>query len=148
MEAHQAAEVGLDPTRFPTSKHFTSWLGICPGSKISGGQILSSKTRQVVNRASNAFRIAAQSLANSQTALGGFYRRIRTRSGAPIAITATAHKLARIFYHLWTTGEDFVDAGAEAYEQKYQQRVLQHLKQRAKKMGFDLIPELIVAGVS
>jgi transposase len=138
------AEVGLDPTRFPTSKHFTSWLGICPGSKISGGKILSSKTRAVVNRASNAFRIAAQSLANSQTALGGFYRRIRTRSGAPIAITATAHKLARIFYHLWTTGEDFVDAGAEAYEQQYQQRVFKHLKQRAKKMGFDLVPEPLV----
>jgi transposase len=155
------SEVGLDPTRFPTSKHFTSWLGICPGSKISGGKILSSKTRTVVNRASNAFRIAAQSLANSQTALGGFYRRIRTRSGAPIAITATAHKLrmrcgrvsrpcnrtkqARIFYHLWTTGEDFVDAGAEAYEHQYQQRVLKHIKQRAKKMGFDLVPEPIVA---
>jgi transposase len=139
------SEVGLDPTRFPTSKHFTSWLGICPGSKISGGKILSSKTRNVVNRASNAFRIAAQSLANSQTALGGFYRRIRTRSGAPIAITATAHKLARIFYHLWTTGEDFVDTGAEAYEQQYQQRVFKHLKQRAKKMGFDLVPEPLVA---
>ncbi len=139
------SEVGLDPNRFSTSKHFTSWLGICPGSKISGGKILSSKTRKVVNRASNAFRIAAQSLANSQTALGGFYRRIRTRSGAPKAITATAHKLARIFYHLWTTGEDFVDAGAEAYEQQYQQRVLKHLKQRAKKMGFDLVPESVIA---
>jgi Transposase IS116/IS110/IS902 family len=84
------AEVGLDATRFPTSKHFTSWLGICPGSKISGGKILSSKTRKVVNRASNSFRIAAQSLAHSQTALGGFYRRIRSHSGAPIAITAIA----------------------------------------------------------
>jgi transposase len=135
------AEVGLDPTRFPTSKHFTSWLGICPGSKISGGKILSSNTRKVVNRASNAFRIAAQSLANSRTALGGFYRRIRSRSGAPIAITATAHKLARIFYHLWTTGADFVDAGVDAYEQKYQQRIVKHLKQRAKQMGFDLVPE-------
>jgi transposase len=139
------AEVGLDPTRFPTSKHFTSWLGICPGSKISGGKILSSKTRKVVNRAANAFRIAAQSLANSQTALGGFYRRIRSRSGAPVAITATAHKLARIFYHLWTTGEDFVDAGVDAYEQQYQQRIVKHLKHRAKQMGFDLVPEPIVA---
>ncbi len=135
------AEVGLDPTRFPTAKHFTSWLGICPGSKISGGKILSAKTRKVVNRASNAFRIAAQSLANSRTALGGFYRRIRSRSGAPIAITATAHKLARIFYHLWTTGEDFVAAGVDAYEQQYQQRIVKHLKQRAKQMGFDLVPE-------
>jgi transposase len=138
------SEVGLDPTRFPTSKHFTSWLGICPGSNISGGKILSSKTRKVINRASTAFRIAAQSLANSRTALGGFYRRIRSHSGAPIAITATAHKLARIFYHLWTTGEDFVDAGVDAYEQKYQQRVVKHLKQRAKQMGFDLVPETTV----
>jgi transposase len=139
------SEVGLDPTRFPTAKHFASWLGICPGSKISGGKILSSKTRKVANRASNAFRLAAQSLANSQTALGGFYRRIRTRSGAPKAITATAHKLARIFYHLWTTGENFIDAGADAYEQQYQQRVLKHLKQRAKQMGFDLVPEPLVS---
>jgi transposase len=142
------AEVGLDATRFPTSKHFTSWLGICPGSKISGGKILSSKTRKVVNRASNSFRIAAQSLANSQTALGGFYRRIRSRSGAPIAITATAHQLARIFYHLWTTGEDFVAAGVDAYEQQYQQRIVKHLKQRAKQMGFELVPEPLVGGVS
>jgi hypothetical protein len=105
------------------------------------GQILSAKTRKVVNRASNAFRIAAQSLANSKTALGAFYRRIRSRSGAPIVITATAHKLARIFYRLWTTGEDFVDAGVDAYEQQYQNRVLKNLKQRAKQMGFDLVPE-------
>jgi transposase len=137
------SEVGLDPTRFPTAKHFASWLGICPGSKISGGKILSAKTRKVVNRASNAFRLAAQSLANSKTALGAFYRRIRSRSGAPIAITATAHKLARIFYRLWTTGEDFVDAGVDAYEQQYQNRVLKNLKQRAKQMGFDLVPEPI-----
>jgi transposase len=139
------SEVGLDPTRFPTAKHFASWLGICPGSKISGGKILSSRTRKVVNRAANAFRLAAQSLANSQTALGGFYRRIRTRSGAPKAITATAHKLARIFYHLWTTGDNFIDLGADTYEQQYQQRVLKHLKQRAKQMGFDLVPELTVS---
>jgi transposase len=138
------SEVGLDPTRFPTAKHFASWLGICPGSKISGGKILSAKTRKVVNRASNAFRIAAQSLANSKTALGAFYRRIRSRSGAPIAITATAHKLARIFYRLWTTGEDFVDAGVDAYEQQYQQRIVKHLKHRAQQMGFDLVPESIV----
>jgi transposase len=139
------SEVGLDPTRFPTAKHFASWLGICPGSKISGGKILSSRTRKVVNRAANAFRLAAQSLANSRTALGGFYRRIRTRSGAPKAITATAHKLARIFYHLWTTGENFIDLGADAYEQQYQQRVLKHLKQRAKQMGFELVPEPTVS---
>jgi transposase len=135
------SEVGLDPTRFPTVKHFTSWLGICPGSRISGGKVLSAKTRPVVNRAANAFRIAAQSLTHSRTALGAFYRRLRHRAGAPKAITATAHKLARIFYRLWRTGEDYVDLGVDAYEQQYQQRVLKNLKQRAKQMGFDLVPE-------
>jgi transposase len=139
------SEVGLDPTRFPTVKHFASWLGLCPGSKISGGKILSSRTRKVVNRAAHAFRLAAQSLANSRTALGGFYRRIRTRSGAPKAITATAHKLARIFYHLWTTGANFIDLGVDTYEQQYHQRVLKHLKQRAKQMGFDLVPQPTVS---
>lgn len=135
------SEVGLDPSRFPTVKHFTSWLGLCPGSRISGGKVLSSKTRKVVNRASHAFRLAAQSLANSRTALGAFYRRIRSRLGAPKAITATAHKLAKVFYLLWTTGKDYVDTGADAYEQQYQQRVLKSLKQRAKQIGFDLVPQ-------
>lgn len=135
------SEVGLDPTRFPTVKHFTSWLGLCPGSKISGGKVLSSKTRKVVNRAANSFRIAAQSLANSHTALGAFYRRIRNRLGPPKANTATAHKLARIFYRLWTTGDAFVDVGADAYEQQYQQRVLKNLQHTAKQLGFALVPQ-------
>ena len=134
-------EVGLDPTRFPTVKHFASWLGLSPGSRISGGKVLSAKTRKVVNRAAKAFRMAAQSLANSKTALGAFYRRLRSRLGPPKAITATAHKLARIFYHLWTTGEAYVDMGVDVYEQQYQQRVVKNLKRRAKQMGFDLVPQ-------
>lgn len=135
------SEVGLDPTRFATVKHFASWLGLSPGSRISGGKVLSAKTRKVVNRAAKAFRMAAQSLANSKTALGAFYRRLRSRLGPPKAITATAHKLARIFYHLWTTGETYVDMGVDAYEQQYQQRVVKNLKRRAKQMGFDLVPQ-------
>ena len=135
------AEVGLDPSRFPSVKHFSSWLGLSPGSRISGGKVLSSKTRKVVNRAATAFRIAAQSLTHSQTALGAFYRRLRSHLGAPKAITATAHKLARIFYHLWSTGDSYIDVGAEAYEQQYQQRVLKNLKRRARQMGFDLVPQ-------
>ena len=91
------SEVGLDPTRFPTVKQFCSWLGLSPGSRITGGKVKSSQTRHVVNRASNAFRMAAQALKNSKSALGAFYRRLRTRLGTPKAITATAHKLARIF---------------------------------------------------
>ena len=98
------SEVGLDPGKFPTEKRFVSWLGLCPNNRITGGQIKSTKTRKTANRAANAFRMAAQSLANSNTGLGGFYRRIRARLGAPKAITATAHKLARIFYRMWTTG--------------------------------------------
>lgn len=92
------SEIGLDPGKFPTEKRFASWLGLCPNNRITGGQVKSTKTRKTANRAANAFRMAAQSVANSNTGLGGFYRRIRARLGAPKAITATAHKLARIFY--------------------------------------------------
>lgn len=134
------SEVGLDPTRFPSVKHFVSWLGLCPGSRISGGKVLSSKTRKVNNRAATAFRIAAHSLANSHTALGAFYRRIRSRLGPPKAITATAHKLARIFYRLWVTGERYEDPGVDYYEQQYQQRVLKNLEKRASQLGFQLTP--------
>ena len=94
------SEIGLDPGKFPTEKRFASWLGLCPNNRITGGQVKSTKTRKTANRAANAFRMAAQSLANSNTGLGGFYRRIRARLGAPKAITATAHKLARIFYRI------------------------------------------------
>lgn len=134
------SEIGLDPTRFPSVKHFVSWLGLCPGSRISGGKILSSKTRKVSNRAATAFRMAAHSLANSHTALGAFYRRIRSRLGPPKAITATAHKLARIFYRLWVTGEHYEDLGVDYYEQQYQQRVFKNLEKRASQLGFQLIP--------
>jgi transposase len=136
------SEVGLDPTRFPTVKHFTSWLGLCPGSRITGGKVKSSQTRAVVNRAANAFRMAAQSLRNSRSALGAFYRRMLSRLGAPKAITATADKLARIFYHLWTHGGDFVDLGVDAYEQKYQQRLVQNLHRTAHCLGFELVTQL------
>ncbi|WP_341531642.1 transposase (plasmid) [Nostoc sp. UHCC 0302] len=105
------SEVGLDPKRFPTVKHFTSWLGLCPGQKVTGGQVKSSKTRTVVNRAANAFRMAAFSLTQSRSAVGAFYRRLRSplaglcpsRLGTPKAITATAHKLARMFYLIFRT---------------------------------------------
>lgn len=136
------SEVGLDPSRFPSAKHFTSWLGLCPGSHITGGKAKSSRTRRVVNRAANALRLAAQSAGRSQTALGAFYRRLRSRLGAPKAITATAHKLARIFYHLWTTREEYKDPGADYYEQQYQQRVINNLRQKARALGFELTPNL------
>jgi transposase len=130
------SEVGLDASPFPTVKHFTSWLGICPNNRITGGRIKSSKTRKVVNRAADTFRLAAQGLANSSSALGGYYRRMRARLGAPKAITATAHKLARIFYHLWKTGDSYTDPGIDYYEQRYKERVLRNIKRKAKQLGY------------
>jgi transposase len=135
------SEVGLDPSRFPTVKHFCSWLGLCPGSKITGGKVKSSQTRKVVNRAANALRLAAQSLKKSRSALGAFYRRLRGRLGAPKAITATAHKLARMFYRLWTTGETYSDPGADYYEQQYRERIINNLKKKAVSLGFELLPQ-------
>jgi transposase len=135
------SEVGLDPHRFSTVKHFTSWLGLCPGQKITGSKVKSSQTRRVVNRAANAFRLAAFSLTHSRSALGAFYRRLRSRLGAPKAMTATAHKLARMFYRLWTTGESYCDPGVDYYEQKYQNHQLKKLQKKAESLGLELVPK-------
>lgn len=135
------AEVGLDPTRFPSVKHFAAWLGLAPGTRISGGKVLSSRTRKVVNRAANAFRIAAQSLYRSNSALGAFYRRLKGRLGPAKAITATAHKLARIFYRMWRNGTAYQDPGADAYEQRYRQRLVNNLQRKAHSLGLTLIPD-------
>ncbi len=134
------SELGLDASRFPTVKHFTSWLGLCPGSRITGGKVKSSKTRPVSNRAANAFRMSAQTLSRSRSALGAYYRRMQARLGSPKAITATAHKLARIFYHLWTSGGAYTDPGINAYEQQYRDRMLKNLKKKAQAFGLELIP--------
>lgn len=133
------SEVGLKSEAFPTAKHFTSWLGLSPNNRITGGKIKSSSTKHVLNRAAKAFRIAAQSLANSKSALGGFYRRIRARLGAPKAITATAHKLARIFYTLWKTKQHYADMGAEYYEKQYKERVIRNLKKKAQELGYTIV---------
>lgn len=134
-------EVGLNPEAFGTEKRFASWLGLCPENRITGGRIIGNKTRKVVNRASKAFRMAANSLKNSPSALGGYFRRMRSRLGAPKAITATAHKLARIFFHLWKNGDTYQDLGADYYEQKYKDRVLKNIKKRAQQLGFKITLE-------
>ena len=133
------SEVGLDPSKFKNAKHFSSWLGLCPGCRITGGKIKSSQTRQVVNRGATAFRLAAQAVGRSNCALGAFYRRIKARAGAPKAITATAHKIARLYYTLWTKKESYQDLGAEYYEQQYKQRAIKNLKQRAKSFGLEVV---------
>jgi len=132
-------EVGPQVSSFKTEKHFCSWLGLCPDNRISGGKVLSSHTRRVINRASDALRMAAVTLERSQSALGGYYRRMKGRLGAAEAITATAHKLARIIYRLIKYGETYVRQGMEDYEKKFQQRKLQALKKTAHMMGFDLM---------
>lgn len=132
------SEVGLNPEAFGTEKRFASWLGLCPENRVTGGKVKDRKTRKVVNRASKAFRLAANSLKNSPSALGGYFRRMRARLGPPKAITATAHKIARIFFHLWKNGGSYRDLGADYYQQKYKERILKNMKRRAKQLGFQI----------
>jgi transposase len=135
-----ASEVGFDMTAWKTEKHFASWLGLCPGTKKSGGKVLQSKTKRNPNRATQAFRMAAASLYRSQTALGAFYRRIKARSSGQQAVTATAHKIARIFYAMLSRGTNYVELGQKAYEQRFKERRIHHLKFQAKSLGFQLVP--------
>ena len=111
-----------------------------PGTKISGGKVLSAATKASNNRAAQALRMAAQALRKSQSALGAYHRRLCARMDRPKAITATAHKLARLIYFMLTRGQGYVEAGQEAYEQKYRERVVQNLTKRARQLGFELTP--------
>jgi len=138
-------EIGIDMSPWPTEKHFASWLGLCPGNKKTGGRILSSKSRTSANRAAAVLRLAAQSLARANCALGAFYRRIKGRLGAPKAITATAHKMAKIVYNMLKYGKAYVDVGADYYERQYRERVVKNLARRAAQLGLCLAPLPIVS---
>jgi transposase len=132
-------EIGLDMSCWPTEKHFSSWLGLSPGSKISGGKVLSSKTKKCANRAAHYLRLAAYSLHRSNSAIGAFFRRKKAQLGPAKAITATAHKLARIIYNMLKHGTAYNDLGQDHYETRYRQRVIQNLKRRAKQFGCQLV---------
>ena len=134
------SEIGLDMARWPSEKHFASWLGLCPGSKVSGGKVLSSRTKLCANRATTAFRLAANGLHNSHSALGAFFRRKKAQLGAPKAITATAHKIARLVYRLLRFGEDYIQVGEEEYERRHRARTVRGLERRAHSLGFVLQP--------
>ncbi len=134
------AEAGLDMTRWPSDKHFSSWLGLAPHNDVSGGKRLRSRTLPVRNAAGQAFRLAAQSVMRSpHSAFGAFYRRVKGRLGAEQAMVATAHKIARTYYHVLKERTPFQDIGATEYERQANERELAHLRQRAKKLGFTLV---------
>lgn len=133
-------EVGPDFTKFRSAGAFASWLTVCPQNEVSGGKILKSSTRKTKSRASSALRMAAESLAGSKSALGDFYRRMRAKFGGPKAVTAAAHKLARIIFHLVTTGQEFNESRFIADQIRYQQRQELKLRNKAKTMGFQLVP--------
>ena len=134
------SELGLDIChKWPTEAQFTSWLGLCPNNEISGGKLLKRGTRKVVNRVANALRMCAQSLLNSKSALGAYARRMRARKDTPVAITATAHKLARLIYRTLKYGQDYVDVGSDIYEAKYKDAIVKSLQRRAKSLGYQLV---------
>lgn len=135
------AEVGPDLSRFPTIKHFASWLGLCPGTKISGGKVLSTASQHTANRLAQALRMAAVSVGNSKkAALGAYHRRLAARIGKAKAIRATAHKLARLIYILLTRGQAYVEKGLAYDEEQHRKRVLKNLERKAREMGCQLVP--------
>ena len=133
------SEVGADLSCFASDKHFASWLGLCPGTKITGGKVLSGKTKRCANRAAQALRMAATALRTSHSALGAYFRRMCSRMDKPKAVTATAHKLARLIYAILTKGEEYTDKGQDYYEERYRERVLRQLSKRAEKLGMKLV---------
>jgi transposase len=142
------AECGADMTRWPTVKHFTSWLTLAPGSKISGGKVLSSRTRPSANRAAATLRLAAVSVSRTSTALGAFFRRIAARAGKAKAVTATARKIAAHFYNTLRYGRTYVDPGADYYEERYRKRTIEGLRRRADALGFSLVEGAARGGAS
>jgi transposase len=134
------SETGADMSRFPTVGHFASWLGLCPGTKITGGKVMSGKSKRSANHAAQSLRLAAAALRTSQSALGAYFRRMCSRMDKPKAVTAAAHKLARLIYTMLTKGQEYTDKGQDYYEERYRQRVMHHLAKRAEKLGMHLVP--------
>jgi len=132
------AECGTDLSRWPSAKHFTSWLTLSPGCKISGGKVLSAHTRKTTNRITAHLRLAAVTVGRTSTALGAFYRRLAARIGKAKAVTATARKIAVLFYNAMRHGMSYVDPGADQYERRYRERVIKQLHRRAAEFGFRL----------
>ncbi|OFW85075.1 MAG: IS110 family transposase [Alphaproteobacteria bacterium RIFCSPHIGHO2_12_42_13] len=135
-------EIGADMSPWKSAAHFTSWMGLSPENKISGGKRLSSKTKPTANRVAQVLRMAASTLYRNDSAMGGFLRRMKSRLGAPQGITATARKLAVLIYTMLKNGTEYVEAGLGAYEKQYEERLLKNLKKQAAKLGLSLVPSL------
>jgi transposase len=142
------AECGTDLSAWPSAKHFTSWLCLAPSNKISGGKVLSARTRRSGSRVASLLRLAARTVGRTQTALGAFYRRLSARIGKAKAITATARKIAILFYNTLRHGLNYTDPGASYYEERYRHRVLGNLRRRAKALGYvlqEVPPDMVVS---
>ncbi len=139
------SEIGTDMTKWPTVKHFGSWLGLAPRNDISGGKILRSRVLKTVNRATQAFRQAAQSVARSDTAFGAYFRRMRAKLGPQQATVATAHKIARVVYHLLKEHTPFAETTIAEYTQQCHDRELRYLERKAAKLGYTLAPNAAIS---
>ncbi len=133
-------EVGTDFSKFENSAAFSSWIALCPDNNVTGGKVVKRGKRQVKNRLAAALRMAAQSLAHDKSHLGDHHRRMRARLGPAAAVTATAHKLARIIYHLVTTGEAYDESVFQREQQRQRKRHEARLRSRARSLGFALVP--------
>jgi transposase len=138
-------EIGTDVSAWPTVKHFTSWLGLALHNDKSGGKVLRSRTKKTQNRANLAFRLAAQSVSRSQSAIGAYFRRMKAKHGPAKAVTATAHKIARILYLMLKNRVAYADPGVTYYEQQYRDRTIRNLERKAAALGLDLLPRVAPA---
>src|SRR4030095_10299726 len=142
------SEIGRGVSRFATVKKFCSWLGLCPNWRKTGGRVKSSRTRRGVNRAAQALRVAAQGLHHSKGALGGFLRRMKGRLGGQAAVTATAHKLARIVYLALRHGMTYVRQSQEEYEAQMKEKQVKALRRKARQLGLEVIEKPSAGGAT
>ena len=141
-------EIGPGVSRFATVKKFCSWLGLCPNWRKTGGRVKSSRTRRGVNRAAQALRMAAQGLHHSRGALGGFLRRMKGRLGVQAALTATAHKLARIVYQALKRGMTYVRQSQQGYEAQMKEKQVKALRRKARQLGLEVVEKTPVGGAT
>lgn len=139
MSIRILGEIGTDMRKWKSEKHFASWLGLAPGTKISGGKKLNTRTKKCKNKAAHIFRLAAHALHKSKSAIGAFLRRKKAHLGVMEAITATAHKIAKIFYCMIKNKTEYKDLGDDYYEQKYKDMLIKNVEKKVKTLGYKLI---------